>query len=274
MRAAVYLNTMSRGGTSPHMVAVAQGLTRHGISVSYFQSIPDDGVDFAAVWGWRKGRAIRAAGFSKPILVTERGYLGDRMNVWTSLGWDGLNGRARFPEPQDQGQRFWANHGHLAKEWEQFDGYYLVAGQVLGDQSLLNVNYLEWLKDTVDELDRMGVDVRFRPHPEAVKRGQVFPVPAYMVSKGTLAEDMAEAACVIAYNSSATVDAVLAGIPAVTSDEGAMAFSITSHHVSQPLVTPDRAEWFRRMAWCQWTTPEIQSGEAWEIVREARQANS
>lgn len=269
MRAAVYLNRTGTGGTSPHMMAVAQGLGRHGISVSYFHDRPDDSVDFAAVWGWRKGRAIRAAGFSKPILVTERGYLGDRMNVWTSLGWDGLNGRARFPEPQDSGERFWSNHGHLACEWERFDGYHLIAGQVLGDQSLLTVNYLEWLKDTIDELDRMGVDVRFRPHPEAVKRGQQFPVPSYMVSTGTLEQDLSEAACVIAYNSNATVDAVLAGIPAITCDEGAMAWDVTSHHVSQPLVTPDRSEWFRRMAWTQWTLQEITSGEAWEVVRTA-----
>lgn len=267
MRAAVYLSPGK--AVSGHLAAMIHGLQRHGIVASTFSHMPDPMADFAVTWGWRVARRIKEGGFAKPVLVMERGYLGDRMQIWTSLGWDGLNGRARFPEPQDGGQRFWSNHGHLAKEWERFDGYYLVAGQVLGDQSLLGVDYLEWLKDTIDELDRMGVDARFRSHPEAVKRGQVFPVPSYMVSTGTLADDLAEAACVIAYNSNATVDAVLAGIPAVTCDEGAMAFSITSHHVSQPLVTPDRSEWFRQMAWCQWTTSEIQSGEAWEIVRTA-----
>jgi hypothetical protein len=90
-----------------------------------------------------------------------------------------------------------------------------------------------------------------------------------MVSKGTLERDLSEAACVIAYNSNATVDAVLAGIPAITVDEGAMAWDVTSHHVSQALVTPDRNEWFRRMAWTQWTLQEITSGEAWEVVRTA-----
>lgn len=271
MKAAVFLSRTGTGDVSNHVRAMCAGLSRHGVAVSPFHERPEVTADFAVCWGWRKGLRIRSSGFAKPILVMERGYLGDRMNVWTSLGWDGLNGRARFPKPQDGGERFWSNHGHLAKEWERFDGYWLIAGQVLGDQSLLNVNYLEWLKDTIDELDRMGVDARFRPHPEAVRRGQVFPVPSYMVSTGTLADDLAGATCVIAYNSNATVDAVLAGIPAVTCDEGAMAFSITSHHVSQPLVTPDRSEWFRRMAWCQWTIGEIQDGSAWELVRTAMQ---
>jgi hypothetical protein len=48
-----------------------------------------------------------------------------------------------------------------------------------------------------------------------------------------------------------------------------MAWDVTSHHVSQALVTPDRNEWFRRMAWTQWTLQEITSGEAWEVVRTA-----
>lgn len=266
MRAAVY---HSPRGMSGHVSAMLHGFQRHGIHTSTFSNMPEAGADLAVIWGWRVGRRLREAGFDKPILVMERGYIGDRMGIWTSLGWDGLNNRARFPEPQDEGQRFWSNHGGLAKEWERFDGYHLIAGQVLGDQSLLTVNYLEWLKDTIDELDRMGVDVRFRPHPEAVRRGQQFPVPSYMVSKGTLERDLSEAACVIAYNSNATVDAVLAGIPAITVDEGAMAWEITSHHVGQPLVTPDRNEWFRRMAWTQWTLQEITSGEAWEVVRTA-----
>lgn len=266
MRAAVY---QSLRGINGHATAMIHGLHRQGIVVSAFSHLPDLDADFAVCWGWRIGRRIRESGFDKPILVMERGYLGDRMNVWTSLGWDGLNGRARFPEPQDGGQRFWSNHGHLAKEWEHLEGYFLIAGQVLGDQSLNGVDYLEWLADTIEELDRIGIDVRFRPHPEAERRGQVFPVPSYMVSTGTLEQDLSEAACVIAYNSNATVDAVLAGIPAITVDEGAMAWEITSHQVSQPLVTPDRNEWFRRMAWTQWTLREITSGEAWEAVKTA-----
>lgn len=269
MKAAVNISVTRHGIVSPHMVAVAAGLRRCGVDVREYSNQPEPTADFCVTWGTRRADRAKAVGFNGPFLVVEHGYIGDRINTWTSLGWDGLNGRARFPEPADGGQRFWSNHGHLAKEWERFDGYWLIAGQVLGDQSLLNVNYLEWLKDTIDELDRMGVDARFRPHPEAVRRGQVFPVPSYMVSTGTLADDLAEAACVIAYNSNATVDAVLAGIPAITVDEGAMAWSMTSHHVSQPLVTPDRSEWFRRMAWTQWTIEEISDGSAWAVVRTA-----
>lgn len=267
MRAAVYLSPGR--AVSGYVSAMVQGLGRHRVPCSTFSHLPDPAADFAICWGWRIGRRLKESGFDKPVLVMERGYIGDRMNVWTSLGWDGLNGKARFPEPQDGGERFWKNHGDLAKDWERFDGYYLIAGQVLGDQSLRGVDYLGWLKDTIDDLDRLGVDARFRPHPEAVRRGQEFPVPSYMVSTGGLADDLSEATCVIAYNSNATVDAVLAGVPAITTDDGAMAWDVTSHHVTAPLVMPDRNDWFCRMAWTQWTLPEIQSGKAWDVVKGA-----
>lgn len=270
MKAAVVTHLTRNNVPSRHMYAIAEGLRRHGVEVVALHDRAVD-VDFCVVWGWRKARRIKDNGFSGPVLVAEHGYLGDRIHTWTSLGWDGLNGRARFPAPQDEGQRFWSNHAHLAKEWERFDGYWLIAGQVLGDQSLLGVDYLEWLKTTITGLMRMGVDVRFRPHPEAVRRGQDFPVPKSLFSSGTLERDLSEAACVVAYNSNATVDAVVAGIPAVTADEGAMAWDVTAHHYLDEIITPDRSEWFRRMAWTQWTMPEIASGEAWEVVKTAMQ---
>lgn len=266
MKAAVHGNRTARNAVSGHIIAMDAGLRRHGIAVVGANDLT---ADFAVCWSWRTGLRIRKSGFDRPILVMERGYLGDRLQVWTSLGWDGLNGRARFPEPQDQGQRFWANHGHLACEWERFDGYHLVIGQVLGDTALTMVNFQEWVEETIDALDKMGVDVRFRPHPEAVRRGQQFRVPDYMVIGGTLAEALSEAACVVTWNSNTGVDAVLAGVPAVTFDEGAMAWPVTSHNLIEPLVMPDRTEWFRDMAWRQWTMDEIASGFAWSVVREA-----
>lgn len=266
MKAAVYLNHMRNGQVSEHMRGISTGLARHGIDVRQFRDEPDLTADFAVVWGWRRGEILRALKFSRPILVLERGYLGDRWE-WTSMGWDGLNGRARFPKAQDGGERFWSNFGHRACEWERISGYYLVIGQVLGDMALKMVNFQRWLAETIAGFDGIGADVLFRPHPEALRRGQRFEVPDYLISAGSLDEALAGAACVVTWNSNTGVDAVLAGVPAITMDEGAMALPVSSHSIYDPLVTPDRTEWFRDMAWKQWTMDEISSGEAWEVVK-------
>lgn len=268
MKASVYVHNTSAGGVSEHIMAIAEGLQRHGVAVSYFHGFPEPDADFAVCWGWRKGDRIRQNGFTKPILVAERAYLPDRFE-WTSLGWDGLNGRARWPQAQDNGQRFWRNWGAYARAWEEFDGYYLVIGQVLGDAALTMVDFTKWVRETIEGLQRLDVDVRFRAHPEALKRGQTFGVPDHLVIGGDLQDNLAGAAAVVTWNSNTGVDAVLAGVPTVTSDIGAMAWPVTSHSIFEPLVMPDRNEWFRDMAWRQFTMNEIRSGFAWEIVSTA-----
>lgn len=266
MKAAVYRGPGAHHQS--HAEAMVSGLKRHAVDISTFGNRPDNDADFCTVWGWRAGARIRDHGFDKPILVLERGYLGDRF-FWTSLGWDGLNGRARWNAAQDNGERFWRHHGHLACEWEHHDGYALIIGQVPGDMALEGVNIDEWYREAGALLWAKGIDTRFRPHPEAVKRGHISTVPPHVHIEGTLDEAFSGASMVVTWNSNAAVDAALAGIPTIAMDEGSMAWPVAAHSLAEPLVTPDRDGWFRDLAWRQWTADEIASGLAWEVVREA-----
>lgn len=266
MRAAIY--RVPGRHHQAHADAMAEGLRCHGVEVSTFGHLPDSAADFCTVWGWRCGERVRQAGFTKPILVMERGFLGDRFS-WTSLGWDGLNGRARWNESHDNGERFWSNFDHLAYEWERFDGYALLIGQVEGDMALKGVDFGAWCRRAVSVLQGRGFDVRFRAHPEAVKRGQPAPVASSLVMEGTLADALSSAACVVTWNSNTAVEAVLAGIPSFAVDPGSMAWPVTAHGPLDDLIMPDRSDWFRDMAWRQWSMEEISSGFAWNVVREA-----
>jgi len=72
----------------------------------------------------------------RDVLVMERGYIGDRTH-WTSLGWNGLNGRARVPlAPADGGARFERNYSRLMHPYNPAGHYALIIGQVPGDASL------------------------------------------------------------------------------------------------------------------------------------------
>ena len=67
-----------------------------------------------------------------------------RDSHWTSLGWNGLNGRSTWNAPADNGERFSENHGHLLKPWRKKDGYALIMGQVRGDAALSDVVIDHW----------------------------------------------------------------------------------------------------------------------------------
>jgi hypothetical protein len=94
----------------------------------------------------------------------------------------------------------------------------------------------------------------FRPHPAGYAD---CPYP-----KALTFDDCRQA---VTLNSSVGVQCVLAGIPTVTMDEGAMAWDVTSHVVGE-IATPDRLPWCHWIAWTQWTDDEIREGEPWKLL--------
>lgn len=262
MKAGVYYYPGRTHG--PHMQAVISGLQSHGVKVSTFNSQPDDDVDFSVVWGWRVGQRVKSH-TGRPVLVAERGYI-NRM-VYTSLGWDGLNGRARFPINSDP-SRFSRLFGDQLRPWREGSrGYALLIGQVVGDAQLVGVNIHGWYKRTATALYHLGWDVRFRQHPVEVKRGVTPPfIPFAKLSDGSLEDAMDGAGIVVCYNSNTAVDAVMAGVPVHIEDIGSMVYELGSHDFS--IVTSPREWRLAQLANIQWSIPEIASGHAWDAVKD------
>jgi len=253
----------------PHQVSwgttFAEGLRAHGIEVSMGDTASRVTGDFVACWGWRVAQQYVGA---KPVLVFERGYVGDRQE-WTSAGWNGLNGRARFPQVDDRGARWEAHFGHLLHPWRDGGEYALLMGQVRGDSAIERIDIGRWYAEAVAGLRRHGLPVVFRPHPVEVERGSVPAIDGAPKLRGSLEDALAHAAVVATYNSNTGVDAVLAGVPTIACDEGSMAWPVTVHGFDEPLQRPDRSEWCARLAWCQWSKDELRNGVAWEHLREA-----
>lgn len=252
-------------GPSVHAAAMARGLQRHGIRTTYYTSIPKEKFDFLVPWGWRNGQRCKEYGHT--VLLMERGYIDDRFK-WTSLGWEGLNGKAVWHETPAE-NRFEKLFPELMKPWRRRDGYALVLGQVNGDAAVQHIDIDSWCSRTVRELLKLGHDVRYRPHPVSVQRNHRLPAVTCPILSGTLEEALAGAGFAVTFNSNSGVDAVMEGIPTIAMDPGSMAWPVTSHGLEDELVTPDRSAWCNDLAWRQWSIDEIQSGYAWEFVGQA-----
>lgn len=267
MKIGIRINETRTSAVSGHMMAVERGLKKNGITVTRFDKRPPVGVDAIAVWGWRKGIFCRNSGFEGPILVVERGYIGDRER-WTSLGWDGLNGRARHNGVFDE-DRFKTHFGKDISHWKGGNnGYALLVGQVAGDMNLVDVHIHQWYKDTALALWKQGWDLVFRQHPVEVKRGYDRPhVPFARHQEGSLKDAFLGAALVVTYNSNTAVDAVMAGIPICVADEGSMVYGLASRDFNP--IKPLREMRLNEIANVQWQMSELADGSAWEVVREA-----
>lgn len=263
MKAVLHVNNAAH--QKQHVAWMVEGFNRHGItSIIAEYDVPAKG-DFAVIWGWKQRAVIeRCENFGMPILVMERGHLQPRME-FTSLGWDGLAGRAKYPSPDVCGGR-WERHWGAFEPWRAEGSYALVIGQVRGDASLYGVSFEAWAQSVTDQLILDGHTVRYRPHPLMVRHKELWRPKGAEFSTRSLEDDLSGASVCVTYNSTTGVEAVLAGVPTVTFDRGAMAWPVTTHDLECLPVTPDRAEWVERLACCQWNEDEIRSGEAWEAV--------
>lgn len=243
-----------------HANALAEGLDRHGVQKRIIAPWDAIEADICACWGWRLAAPLVAAG--KRVLVMEHGYIGNR-NVWTSLGWNGLNGRAQFAPAKDS-SRFKKHFSDLLKPWNPAGSYALLVGQVEGDASLGGIDFRSWATGVAAKIaDAFQLPVKFRPHPVALENGQKPNLEGCETIRGTLAETLGGAAVVVTFSSNAGVDAMLAGKPLVTFDSGAMAYPIAAHDLTIQS-EPPRRQWADELAWRQFNVAEIRSGLAWE----------
>ena len=81
-------------------------------------------------------------------------------------------------------------------------------------------------------------------------------------------DQLNKAWCTVTYTSGSGIDAVLQGIPNIACDTGSMVYDVSSKEISEvenPF-TGDKLEWTNKIAHCQWSIEEFESGECWEHV--------
>lgn len=250
-----------------HAEALASGIRAHGDEALIVdRADPPAGIDAWAAWGWRRCEKYRHR--APALLCMERGYIGDRFK-WTSLGWGGLNGHADFCVPDNPpGDRFDRNFCQHWRPWKPAGSYVLIMGQVPGDASLRGRDLRPWYVETARAAaTAYGLPVYLRPHPAALRRGLWRQVTSVQEMGGPLDHALSMAHVVITWNSNSATDAVLAGVPAVTLDPGAVAWPVSGHEIGERIMPDERLAWARRMAWCQWTIDEIADGTAWAQLR-------
>lgn len=266
MKVNVYLREMStRPGPSDEMLSFVAGLKRHGVDPRVLSIGRPEECDLAVVWGAKRRREMASG---RRVLVLERGYVGDRLAKWTSAGFDGLNGRADFmTDGIVSAERWKEHHAGVMKPWRAPNpkGYVLILGQVPGDAALAGINFGRWVRELAEALILKGERVAYRSHPNFRTSCHV---PGVKNLDGSFDEALAGAKRVVSFNSNGSVLSVLEGVPTVTVDQGAMAWDVTGHDPMTQPEAEDRALWAARLAWCQWTAAEMESGETWAYLKE------
>lgn len=242
-----------------HAQALVEGMTKHGrVTAEIRQDRSYASCDLYVMWGYRNAACIQQQKVrNKNVLIMERGYIRDRFK-YTSLGFNGLNGQADFVNNGMPSGRWDTVFADLMKPWRVNEsGYVLLIGQTPNDMTHAHIDINKWYLEALTECTKLGLPVRFRPHPNVIK------MPT------SLDQDLAGARVVLTFNSNTGVDAVLAGVPVIAVDPISMVHKLVGGNYENllNLQYPDRTQWARDIAYTQWTVEEIKSGEAWDHLK-------
>lgn len=124
----------------------------------------------------------------------------------------------------------------------------------------------QYMADLCKKVRLMGYNVIFRSHPKSP-----FELEGFKSSTGTLKEDMDRSRFVVTYNSTAGVEALLNGTPAVPMAEDAHYRCVSTPGVGpeEPLQLPTKEaleDYFHRLAYSQWKLTEYADGYPYEFL--------
>lgn len=251
--------------------ALESGFRVHGLAAEIVPrlSAVSDKAEIVAVWGWRNGQILACRG--KRVLLMERGYYGDRFSYF-SLAWDGLNGRGRFPDIDDDGRRFrFMAPAMRTRRDPAAAGPVLILGQVPNDASLAGWPGVSWYERAAEAVREWGLEPIFRPHP-LDPRAELYRSEArafgMRVSRDSLEIALHDARAAVAWNSNSLTDAALSGLPVLAGDGGAMVWPIAGQGLTErPRLAERSGRWANRMGFAQWDAAEIASGSAWDALK-------
>lgn len=270
------------------------------IDLNYTDAVKISDVDVGVIFGSGKPRENlhhlvrnRVKEHAKNHIVIETPLLNRKIvkastHDYYRIGLNGfLNGQGEFNNEQCDNKRRTKLKLDSIPSWNyDKNGYILLLLQLPGDASLRESNHGEWVLETVDNIRKItDRTIKLRFHPGMSEKGhELFfgnigqltfrNYKNILWSDGkdrTLQEDLSEAKVCVSYSSGSSIDAVLAGVPNITIDEGNFAYPISSKDISaieNPIEADDaiKSQWINDLSYCQWNREEMSSGEAFSHI--------
>jgi len=185
----------------------------------------------------------------------------------------------------------YANHNSDCVKWQEIqhnlqiqmkptrivDGYILIGMQRDGGFSMKTLSPIAWLIDKIQEI-RQYTDrkIVIRPHPGKFdmedfaqfchKKYARQNVRVVNPLESTLTENLQSAHSAVFFNSSASVAAVLEGVPVFVDDPSAVTWAVAQHDISQ-IESPQvfvKDQWMQDLAAAHWSDEDGRTGRIYQ----------
>lgn len=182
-------------------------------------------------------------------------------------------------------EKVFSRNGYdVKKKWKTTGDDILVCMQKVGDASLRGLNIFDWTLETVKRVrEHSDRSIVVRPHPlyrkkvihqnlrdtlEQIKNVHWQESDLKKENFIPIEKQLQNVWCTVTYTSGTGVDAVLNGTPNIACDSGSMVYDVSSNkmdEIENPFRGP-KDDWSNKIAHCQWSLDEFESGECWEHV--------
>jgi hypothetical protein len=132
----------------------------------------------------------------------------------------------------------------------------------------------EYAEDIFRQIKGIGkkIGLVYRPKPSWQGAREILDTE-FSGGKRTLSSELEKCNLLITHGSAAAVEAILAGVPAITLGPCAAQYVservINNETIHDPFFPSDQArwQWLCALSYCQWSEDEMKSGEAWGFIR-------
>jgi hypothetical protein len=247
---------------------------------------------------WHGKYMLHNKNCGKPFIVSEsepfREHRGWLRFGWNSYRWNDADWNNDNVGPE-RWNRFEAATNIKFTDWHSPGDHILIMGQKEGDSSLTKIyqqgyeSIYNWIADQIIEIRKHSDrKIVVRPHPRNLDRGMKLTMQILEklnIKNVTMSEsctrggsqggegldaDLAQAHCVVTYNSLSGVEAAVKGIPVFALDGGSMVHPIAHHNLSQIEKINydiDLQNWKNKIAYSMWNKQDVQSGDCWQHLK-------
>ena len=186
----------------------------------------------------------------------------------------------------------YANHNSTADKWQEIsgalgvtlqapqhnvNGHILICMQRDGGFAMKTLSPMDWLQNKIHEIRSVTQRaIHIRPHPgkynmqdfnaysgRDAKRQNITLIDP---SRSRLVDNLQNAHAAVVFNSSASVSAVLAGVPVFVDDSSCVAWTVANHDIAK-IETPaefSREQWIYDLAAAHWSDADASQGRIYQ----------
>ena len=205
------------------------------------------------------------------LIIIELGFI--KRKYYYSMGYNSISNFGSYPKFPDNNIRlkklnlkydFKIDYKHNS------DKHILFCLQLINDSQVSNINYNDWVYNTLKRIRLYTKRKIFvRRHPLDISRNfkssNFNKISNVEVSYKSLEEDLTNCHCVVAYNSTVLLDAVIKSVPILAGHKSSIVYEIAENMIEniedlKKFKEKQIFECFKKISYKQWTKKEIMKG--------------